>query len=200
MVLEERPFLEHWDYLWSLEVRRKQGEFGGSGMKMILQFMQDISYEEFLKHAKRTTAVLEIAKYYENPLCSTQDVVDLTRSIQKNFHHSESFVYAVYFAAWIKSEVAESKRAFKSCDRDIELSIREGGSIQLMLRDIIRNHISFEAFSDTFKSSNVNGIYKFLESKKILSSDDFDKLDDIEARHLMDQIVMYSSLQEMRLH
>ena len=69
-----------------------------------------------------------------------------------------------------------------------------------MLRDIIRNHITFEKFIGTFKHTNVNGIYKFLERKKIQSADDFHKLDDIEARHLMDQLIMYSSLAEMRLH
>ena len=55
-----------------------------------------------------------------------------------------------------------------------------------MLRDIIKNSIGFETFLNTFKSSNVNGIYKFLTGKQINSEVDFDKLDDIEARHLMD--------------
>ena len=53
---------------------------------------------------------------------------------------------------------------------------------------------------DTFKASNVNGIYNFLKRKNIIAEEDFSKLDDIEARHLMDQILMYSSLREMRLH
>ena len=75
-----------------------------------------------------------------------------------------------------------------------------GGSIQLMLRDIIKHSITFDAFIDTFKSKNVNGIYNFLKRKQIASELDFNKLDDIEARHLMDQIIMYSSLTEMRLH
>ena len=69
-----------------------------------------------------------------------------------------------------------------------------------MLRDIVKNYIGFDTFLNTFKSSNVNGIYNFLKRKNIRSETDFDKLDDIEARHLMDQIIMYSSLSEMRLH
>ena len=69
-----------------------------------------------------------------------------------------------------------------------------------MLRDIVKNSIGFEFFLQTFKSTNVNGIYNFLKRKSIRSETDFDKLDDIEARHLMDQIIMYSSLAEMRLH
>jgi len=69
-----------------------------------------------------------------------------------------------------------------------------------MIRDIVRNEISFELFEDTFKSTNVNGIYNFLKRKQVKSESDFYKLDDIEARHIMDQILMYSSLKEMRLH
>ncbi len=148
--------------------------------------MENISYEEFLKHAKRTKALIEIAKYYDNPLLTAQDVLALSYSVQDNYFHAESFTYAVYFAAWIKQEVAESKRAFKHCDNEIQEQILAGGSIQLMLRDIIKNSIGFQNFMNTFKSSNVNGIYKFLTGKQINSEADFDKLDDIEARHLMD--------------
>ena len=61
-----------------------------------------------------------------------------------------------------------------------------GGSIQLMLRDIVKNNITFEEFVSTFKSSNVNGIYNFLKRKQITQESHFSKLDDIEARHLMD--------------
>ena len=69
---------------------------------MVLQFMQDIGYEEFLKHAIRTTALVEIAKFYENPFQTTDDVADLITCVKKNYYHSEAFVYGVYFAAWIK--------------------------------------------------------------------------------------------------
>lgn len=69
-----------------------------------------------------------------------------------------------------------------------------------MLRDIIQRWITFEAFVDTFKEKNVNGVYNFLKRKGISSETDFNKMDDIEARHLMDQLIMYSSLSEMRLH
>ena len=69
-----------------------------------------------------------------------------------------------------------------------------------MIREIVKNWITFSLFVDTFKASNVNGIYNFLKRKSIIADADFSKLDDIEARHLMDQILMYSSLREMRLH
>ena len=87
---------------------------------MILQFMQDIGYEEFLKHAKKTTALIEIAKFYENPLETPENLTQLIQSFQNNYYHSEAFVYGVYFAAWVKDEVSETKRAFKQYDRQIE--------------------------------------------------------------------------------
>ena len=89
-------------------------------MEMILQFMKDVSYEEFLLHALRTTSIVEISKYYEIPLRTASDLAELVTSLQKNYFHTEAFVYGVYFAAWIKQEVSDSKRAFKHCDRDIE--------------------------------------------------------------------------------
>jgi hypothetical protein len=57
-----------------LEVRRKSGDFGGSGMQMILHFMNEVGSEEFLRHGHRTTAIIEIAKFYDN---SFQTVADL---------------------------------------------------------------------------------------------------------------------------
>ena len=69
-----------------------------------------------------------------------------------------------------------------------------------MIRDIIKNSLTFPFFVETFKSSKVNGIYNFLKRKNINNELDLIKLDDIEARHIMDQILMYSSLKEMRLH
>ena len=112
----ERPFLEHWDHLWALELRRKTGDFNGQGLAMVLQFMQDISYEEFLNHARETTTIIEIAKFYDNPLRTADDLASLMTSMQANYFHAEAFTYGVYFAAWIKTEVAASKRVFKHCD------------------------------------------------------------------------------------
>ena len=83
---------------------------------MVLQFMQDISYEEFLRHAGHSVTIKEIGKYYENPLRTADDLGKLITQMQANYFHSEAFVYGVYFAAWIKQEVADAKRAFKHCD------------------------------------------------------------------------------------
>ena len=56
---------------------------------------------------------MEVAKFYENPLRTAEDLFSLVSAVQKNYYHSESFVYGVYFAAWVKEEVAVGKRAFK---------------------------------------------------------------------------------------
>ena len=46
----------------------------------------------------------------------------------------------------------------------------------------------------------MNGISEYLGQKNIYSEEDFSGLDEIEARHLMDEIILYSSLRETRLH
>lgn len=48
---------------------------------MVLQFMKDISYEEFLRHAGYAVSIREIAKFYENPLTSANDLAKLTTSM-----------------------------------------------------------------------------------------------------------------------
>ena len=55
-----------------------------------------------------------------------------------------------------------------------------------MLRDLIGRQITFDTFVGTFKQNNVNGVYNFLKRKQIYNASDFHKIDDIEARHLMD--------------
>ena len=42
--------------------------------------MQDIGYEEFLKHAKKTTALVEIAKFYENQFETAENLTTLIQS------------------------------------------------------------------------------------------------------------------------
>ena len=119
--------------------------------------------------------------------------------MSSNYFHQEAFVYGIYFAAWIKSEVHSSKCVFKTYDKEIIETIEYGGSIQGILTELVRTTIHWDKFLEPFKT-NINGIKKFLDTKGVFKSDDFRKLDDIEARHLMDQIVMYSGLNEMRLH
>jgi len=46
----------------------------------------------------------------------------------------------------------------------------------------------------------VNRVHIFLESKQIECTDDLTNLDDLEARHLLDQIIMKTGLDHMRFH
>ena len=71
----------------------------------------------------------EIAKFYEITLKSESDIARLFEAFKENYFHQEAFVYAIYFAAWIKSEVHDSKRAFKIYDRDLLNLVENGGSI-----------------------------------------------------------------------
>ena len=55
----------------------------------------------------------------------------------KNYFHQEAFVYGIYFAAWIKTEVHASKCVFSSHDEQIVRVIDQGGSIQAMLMELV---------------------------------------------------------------
>ena len=105
--------------------------------------------------------------------------------MEQIYFHQEAFVYGIYFAAWIKSEVHISKCVFKKYDEQILRLIEQGGSIQSMLIELVRNTIKWNEFLEPFKT-NINGVKKFLDSKGVFKSEDFANLDDIEARHLMD--------------
>ena len=117
--MDQRPFLDFWDHLWSLELQRQQGAFGGKGIDMIKTFVADIGTVPFLQQAKRTYAVQEIARFYENTLDEAKDIEKLYVQMDQNHYHQEAFVYAIYFAAWIKSEVHGSKQLFKKYDEEL---------------------------------------------------------------------------------
>ena len=96
---------------------------------MIRKFISDIGAAQFLEQANNTKAVQEIAKFYEITLSSESDITNLFEAFKDNYFHQEAFVYAIYFAAWIKSEVHDSKRAFKIYDGELLNMVQTGGSI-----------------------------------------------------------------------
>ena len=65
---------------------------------------------------------------------------------------------------------------------------------------MVRNHISFSYLEKHLLAQNPNGIGSFLKSKNVTCAEDLGNLDDIEARHVLDMIIMYSGLNEMRVH
>ena len=69
--------------------------------------------------------------------------------------------------------------------------IEHGSSIQSILVEIVRDFITFEYFRAHL---TVNAFTKFLNAKYLKCAADLGNLDDIEARHALDQIIMYSGL------
>jgi len=60
--------------------------------------------------------------------------------------------------------------------------------------------IGFLKFRRYFETMGVNRVHLFLESKRIFRLDDLTELDDLEARHILDQLIMKTGLAQMRFH
>ena len=64
-----REFVEHMD---ELELRNHDGEFNSEntnpGFNMVKTFISDIGMDKFIEHCKDAFSVMEIARYYDNPL------------------------------------------------------------------------------------------------------------------------------------
>ena len=110
----------------------------------------------------------------------------------------DAFDFAIYFAAWIKPEVGMAKRFFKEFDDLIEKTALSSESLQQALVTIV-DTMGYETFLMPF-NANINGVLTFLTDQGVRSSHDFWKLDDISTRHILDQIIMYTNLKEMRWH
>ena len=54
---------------------------------MIKTFIADIGTVHFLQQAKRTYAVQEIARFYENPLDEAKDIEKLYVQMDQNCYH-----------------------------------------------------------------------------------------------------------------
>ena len=98
-----------------MECERKSKS--GDRHQMTKDFIAKIGPLVFLEEARHTFALLEIGRYYDNELQSYQDLAQLLEQMSEG--HRECFDFAVYFAAWIKSEVHTSKRVFKAYDAPI---------------------------------------------------------------------------------
>ena len=77
--------------------------------------------------------------------------------------------------------------------------LERGGSLQSILRDLVEL-IGFVKFTRYFETMGVNRVHIFLQGKGIQCVDDLTDLDDLEARHLLDQLIMKTGLNEMRFH
>ena len=125
---------------------------------MTYAFIETIGPQEFLKHAKQTFAVLEIAKFYEINLRDEHDLSELLKRVETRMYHKEIFYYAFYFAAWIKTEVPSYQRTFKPFDDQVKARIDEGGSLQCLLKDIVLT-IGYIKFRRYFELLGVNRVH-----------------------------------------
>ena len=125
-----REFVEHMD---ALELRKQDGEFNSEnanpGFNMIKTFISDIGIDKFIEQSQDSFVVMEIAKFYENPLKTEQDVLRFYDQLEANHWHQEAFVRAMIYAAWYPDEVADEFRDFKDYDEEIKARIEQGGSI-----------------------------------------------------------------------
>ena len=142
-------------------------------------------------------AVTEIARFYDNKMESEADLSRLLEAVGQNPTHQEVFYYAFYFAAWVKQEVPVSQRRFTMFDRRIKLRVEEGGSLQSLLKDLVQI-VGYLKFRRYFETMGINRVHLFMDFKQIKSIDDLTRLDDLECRHLLDQLVMKTSLEQMR--
>ena len=166
---------------------------------MTRAFIERITYSKFLEEAKDTFALQELAKFYENPLETEKDVLMLMDQMKETESHVIAFDFSIYFAAWIKSEVGESKKAFKKFDHKMLEIVKRNNSLQHTVVEMVEA-IAYEQFLKHFAQGGLNEVTSFLKKINVFCLEDFHKLDDIEARHILDQIIMYSGLPEMRIN
>ena len=101
----ERPFLDYWQHLEALELKRRKGLIPDDRHMMTLAFIEQIGHENFMEEAKKVHALMEFSRYYGIELRNATDLSELLKKIEDQPSHREIFYYAFYFAAWIKNEV-----------------------------------------------------------------------------------------------
>jgi len=99
--------------------------------------------------------------------------------------HVIAFDFCIYFAAWIKSEVGQSKRGFKKFDDKFVEIVKRNNSLQHTVVEMVEV-IAYEQFIKHFAQGGLNEVTSFLKKINVRGLEDFHKLDDIEARHILD--------------
>ena len=83
---------------------------------MTLEFIKSIGVKNFMKEAQKTFALRELASYYDVDLNDQSQFDTLIDYLRASRSHMDVFDFAIYFAAWVKSEVAVCKRVYKEFD------------------------------------------------------------------------------------
>ena len=69
--------------------------------------------------------------------------------------------------------------------------------MQSLLKDIV-SIIGYVKFRRFFEAMGINRVHLFMNTKQVYCLDDLTRLDDLECRHLLDQLVMKTGLAQMR--
>ena len=112
----KRPFLDYWQHLEALELKRRKGLIPDDRHLMTLAFVEHIGHEKFIEEAKMVHALREISRFYGIELREAEDLSELLKKIENQPCHREIFYYAFYFAAWVKNEVPTFQRTFRTFD------------------------------------------------------------------------------------
>ena len=97
----------------------------------------------------------------------------------------------------MKLEVPPTQRRFHAFDQRIRYRIEEGGSLQSLLRYLV-SIIGYVKFRRYFEAMGINRVHLFMDYKQVGCLEDLTRLDDLECRHLLDQLVMKTGLEQMR--
>lgn len=77
----------HWNTLSAMEQKRKGGAYGGDGYVMLKKFFEEIGSHSFIQEFHKTTATVEVAKFYDLEINTKEDMETLFTSIGKNKCH-----------------------------------------------------------------------------------------------------------------
>lgn len=198
-----RPFAKYGKDIEILEMERRAGHAPEDRLQLAQEFIRRIGADNFLEEARRTFSLREIARFYDIDLVSAKDLSELLKSlaVAEEFEHSthkDVFYYAYYFAPWGKEEVPLKARFFRNFDNQISSRVELGGSLQAMLKDIV-SAVGYVRMRRFFETMGINRVEAFLQRNRVLSIDDLGHLDDLCARHLIDQIIMKTDLPAMRV-
>ena len=65
------------------------------------------------------------------------------------------------------------------------------------MRDLV-SIIGYVKFRRYFEAMGINRVHLFMDYKQVSCLEDLTRLDDLECRHLLDQLVMKTGLEQMR--
>ena len=75
----KRPFIEYWDCLEELELKRRSGAIPDDRHLMTLNFIERIGAHVFLEEARGVHAIQQIGRFYGNELTTEADLTSLMK-------------------------------------------------------------------------------------------------------------------------